>query len=125
VSYEQKQFAEERFDPQSNGFGWFVHYRFSEYWCDVKAYEVVLIETDGLHGKPLLQRKDAMMSPEPVETFDEAEVYLDGYVKRDGCNEIGTLKPHLCDLEGIQAHCKLIEHVYRKSIELMGGDLDD
>lgn len=113
----------EYFDPKSNGFGWIVHYEFSDYWCDVKAYEIVMLDSERRGAQKYFQRKDAVTSPDPVETTEEAEVYLEGYVKSDGCNELDAGRPHMCSLEDIKAHCSLIEHVYSKAIELMGGEI--
>jgi len=119
---QAKTVHDEWFDPLNNGFGWFVRYVYSDYWCDVNAYEVVALDVDEATGDDvkLFQRKGATYSPDPVATIEEAATYLGGYVN-DGCTELDIGKPHMCDLEGVQAHCQLIEHVYRKAIELMGA----
>ena len=50
--------------------------------------EFVVYEIEGVtdKGQRLFHKKDSPTNPDPVETMDEADVYLHGSVKWDGCS---------------------------------------
>lgn len=54
-----------------------------EYQVDYRVYELLWINDDGTHA---WQRDGATSGPDPVETLEEAELFLHGFVKWDGCS---------------------------------------
>lgn len=107
------------YEDVGDEFGFRLRWEVQDHWADVRAYEVVAI---GAEGK-LYQRKDSSFSPDPVESLDEAEVYLEGYIKWDGCSELDMGCPHWCGPGDWQKHIKLLEHIWRTAFELMGKPL--
>ena len=53
------------------------------HWIEFSVYE---IEGVADKGQRFFHRKDSPVSPDPVESMDEADVYLHGSVKWDGCS---------------------------------------
>ncbi|BAW19146.1 hypothetical protein [Ralstonia phage RP31] len=69
-------------------------------------YTVYHIEGIGPDDAPLWHEKDASSSPSPVEKLEDAEVFLHGSVKWDGCSdwildELQNNYMHSCDREGL------------------------
>lgn len=50
--------------------------------------EYEIFDHDGItdNGEPLFHKRGSISSPDTVESIEEAEVYLSGYVKWDGCS---------------------------------------
>lgn len=55
----------------------------NELSVDIEVYAVMGVQED---GKCLLMADSEQGSPEPADTFDEADVYMHGFVKWDGCS---------------------------------------
>lgn len=92
-------------------------------WADVKVYEVTG-RTAG--GAPTFNRADARSLPDPVEDVSYAEVYLSGYIKSDGCMELGQeVTPHWCGMAQLEKHCALLHWLYERAMQLMGCDEAD
>src|SRR5277367_1987808 len=52
---------------------------------EYKIYEIVATSC-GDDPKPLFQNRNARSHPDPVESIEDAEVYMQGFVKWDGCS---------------------------------------
>lgn len=44
-------------------------------------------EAAGTYDRPMWHKAGSASSPDPVETLDESEVFLHGWVKWDGCSD--------------------------------------
>lgn len=51
---------------------------------EYRIFEIVAEHPDS--GDPMFQRNDSPYHPDPVETIEEAEAYISGSVKWDGCS---------------------------------------
>jgi len=76
----------------------------AEFHVDYFIYDIAGFTEDNL---PLLQKKDATFYPDPVESMEDAEVFLHGFVKWDGCSnwhfdEQDRLMIHGCGRADIQ-----------------------
>ena len=86
-----------------NNLGFTVIAEISDYHVDYYIYEQEGIMAD---GKVLFHKKDSDVSPDPVETIDESEVYASGFVKWDGCSnwyfdEQERVMLHGCDKDDL------------------------
>lgn len=93
------------------------------YWADVTAYKVSGIDTTG--PMPLFDRKGATSWPDGVSDHNDAEPYLTGYIKWDGCIELDQGRPHWCSPIDIKKHCSLLRYIYERSFELMGREPEE
>jgi hypothetical protein len=82
------------------------------------AFEKVGTEC-GDAPRTLYERKGRRSSEDHAYTLDEAEPYLEGYVKWDGCTELDLGSFHWCGLEGYKKHCDLLQYIYIRSQQLM------
>jgi hypothetical protein len=60
-----------------------------EYYVEFTVYEIAGWtdgERKGIYDVPLWQKAGSHMSPDPVDSLRDAEVYLHGSVKWDGCS---------------------------------------
>jgi hypothetical protein len=100
-------------------FGFRVRWAVQDHWADVTVWEIAGQRAED--GTPLFTRKDSQSQPDPVESTDEAEEYLDGHVKWDGCSEFNQGRPHWCGPAGYKYHIALLEYLYKRAFELMGS----
>jgi hypothetical protein len=108
-------------------FGFRIRYLYQDHWCDVEAWEIVAIGASD--ADPLFQRKQSCVRPDPVETTQEAERYLMGFIKWDGCSEFKFAPDkdmefshghfHWCGPDHYRKHFALLEHLYRRAQSLM------
>lgn len=99
-------------------FGFRVVWRYRPHWADVRVYDITSRTVD---GEPLFDRDGRTSLPDPVDSIEEAEVYLDGFVKWDGCSELDQGNPHWCGAVGFGQHILLLEYIYKRAFQLMGG----
>lgn len=99
-----------------------------EHYAEFTVYTVLWLE----EGKPFFQEKEAMTSPEPTTDLNEAEVYLSGSVKWDGCSNLmfdaqNDCALHFCGKkEAIENTGGLIAKVYDLAKEIIPAwDGDD
>lgn len=97
-------------------FGFRLCWAVEDHWADVKAFEITGYE----NGAPLFGRLDARSSADTTGDVSEAEAYLEGFVKWDGCSEFGLGHVHWCGPDAYKKHFRLLEYVYRRAFELMG-----
>jgi hypothetical protein len=104
-------------------FGFRMVWSVSDLWADVTAYEITGRGME--ENAPLFERKGATCGPDHVESHEDAEEYLDGYVKWDGCTELDMGRPHWCGPYGYKKHCALLRYIYERAFQLMGREPDD
>lgn len=73
----------------------------NDYWADVVAYEHC------------------------GEDFEEAEQYLCGFVKWDGCSQFELGSKHLCGPYEYAQHARLLRYIFFRAHELMGREPED
>lgn len=122
MSIEKTELVEDMLDD----FGFRVRWRYSEYWADVEVFEYIGQEyPDGKPGAKFFNRKDWKSSPDPVYSIDEAEPYLTGFIKWDGCSELDIGCPHWCGPRDYRKHFEILEALYRRAQSLMAsGNFD-
>lgn len=105
-------------------FGFRLRWRVSDCWADVEAFHVESIFDEG--G---LNRREFWMQgargQEWTPDIDNAEHYLKGHVKWDGCTELDMGCPHWCGPDQYALHCALLKHIYTRAFELMGREPED
>lgn len=97
--------------------GFRIVWETESHWANVTVYEIIGTADN---AAPLFNRKDSAFSPDFVYSHTEAEVYLDGFVKWDGCTELNQGTPHWCGAHGYKQHCDLLRYIYDRSFILMG-----
>lgn len=93
--------------------GYEIHYEPGDHVMEFKAYEVVEA-TDAKGAKSILY---AGKEDDYVNTLDEAQIYLSGSVKWDGCSNLNfdaqeSCMLHFCSLAGVQEMAAMIAKVY-------------
>jgi len=96
-------------------FGFRVVWKVLPHWADVRVYEITSRED----GTPGFDRRGARSLPDPVHDITDAEVYLKGYIKWDGCSELDQGCPHWCGPIYYKKHIALLEWLYKRAQELM------
>lgn len=82
----------------------------NDYWVNYKIYDIAGWsegETQGVYDVPMWHKAGAISGMDTVETLDEAEPYLHGRVKWDGCSdwhfdEQDRLMLHGCSRANVQ-----------------------
>lgn len=117
---EAKRVTVEQFGER--GFGFLIEWDVLDNWADVKvwAQSGVTVPDDGSEGV-VLYSSDGCGAD--LESTEGAEVYLEGYIKWDGCTELDMGRPHWCGPLDWQKHIALLEHIWRTAFELMGKPL--
>lgn len=92
------------------------------YYIKFTVYETFNMNDDDI----FYNRKNASITPDPVYTLEEAEIYLEGSMKWDGCSNIDFFPEdsrkgykHFCGAASLKMHCDLLQYLYDKSFELM------
>ena len=105
-------------------FGFRVRWTVDDYWASVEVYEIVSIECET--ERILFPAVDCRVLPfDNTDNIDEAEKYLEGYVKWDGCTELDQGRPHWCGPTGYKKHIALLGYIYKRAFELMGRELEE
>jgi hypothetical protein len=92
-----------------------------EHYVNITVYEIVGTLNDGKETKEY-QRKGFPTSPDCVESIEEAEVYLNGSIKWDGCSDLYLGDEgyyHFCGKQDAAKLGKLIEYLYDKCAEYL------
>lgn len=99
-------------------FGFRVVWSYLPHWADVKVYS---IEARGMDDgtTPMFPREGRTNSGDHVLDISEAEVYLQGHLKWDGCNELDQGSHHFCEEEQLIKHCLLLRYLWQKAHQLM------
>ena len=86
------------------------------YKAEVAAYEIIARDRE---GAAMLHRQGWSDSMDLVMNTADAEPYLTGFVKWDGCTELDQGQPHWCGPHGYVQHILLLQHIYQRAFELM------
>jgi hypothetical protein len=99
-------------------FGFTIRWSILPHWVDLAVFDKVGMEL-GDAPKTLYERKGARTSEDHAYNIDEAEPYMEGYVKWDGCTGLDIVSHHWCGLDGYKRHCDLLQYIYTRSQQLM------
>lgn len=90
----------------------------NDYWADVVAYEHCGASDDGtvIWADAALQLTD---------DFEQADPYLSGFVKWDGCSEFNLGHQHFCGPHLYAQHARLLRYIFFRAHELMGRGPED
>lgn len=118
--------------PDIGSFGFMVRWKADDYYVEFIAHEIITNEmTDMQTGerdtRPQYTRAGAIDSMDLVFAAAEAEVYVSGSIKWDGCATVdfGEGSSHMCGRGAWQAHVELMARIWRRAGELMGERADD
>lgn len=100
-------------------FGFRVLWGVSDTWANVAAFVIEQYEDSDAGWEAEFTPDDDSVRGLTPHVY-EAEPYLQGYVKWDGCAELDQGGPHWCGAKHFKRHMKLLEHVYKRAMELMG-----
>ena len=92
-----------------------IGYAFRAILCDGKHVVDVQVFEHWMDEKEAFQKKGSTHSPDPVYSIDEAEVFVSGYIKWDGCANLqfedkGYL--HFCSKEEAENVGKMFGRLY-------------
>ena len=125
VELLQSKDKRDHFDPLGNGFGFTVQWFYYDDYPDTnrqfKVYEISTISDDGFE----YLRDDWDSSADHVANIEDAEVYVEGFVKWDGCSEYHFGHLHFCCPRDSKAHIALMEYLYKRAFEVMGRDPEE
>lgn len=106
-------------------FGFVIRWSVTESWADFTVVAVESIESQPNGDRPIFDRIGG------GQTFDpsEAQHYLKGYIKWDGCSELQFGSDdypslHFCGPTHFRKHFALLKHLYLRASELMGRGKD-
>jgi hypothetical protein len=119
-----------RFGPDYSGYVIEATKSGNDYCVDFKVFEVV--GADGRTDAPLFGKKESSGNPAADRhTLDrsEAEVFLHGHVKWDGCSNLhfdeqDRVMLHFCSKQQAGDIGRLLERLYDIAAELMGDHWD-
>jgi len=97
--------------------GFRVRWSVVSHWADFKVYRIV-----GGSDKPLFRKKDYHSSDENVESIKDADLYLDGHIKWDGCSTIIIKENHFCGASDFKLLQNLMKYLYTRAATLMGRE---
>ncbi len=99
-------------------FGFRVEWHYASHYANVKAFN---IEARGMDASrtPMFPRKDSYTSPDHVLETENAEPYLEGTLKWDGCSDINQGDHHGCDEQFFIKHSLLLRYLWTRAHQLM------
>lgn len=101
-------------------YGFRVRYTYNEYRCQVEAFEIAARYSNG--DRPMFNVKGWVVSlADAVESIDEAQPHISGFIKWDGCSEFEWHETHLCGPKDYRRHFALLEHMYKRAQALMAN----
>ena len=115
---EPQRITIEDFDPMSDGFGFRCKWAVRDHWADVTIWEVVTYDGE----KKFFDKAPWEGSGNHTDSIDEAEKYLDGFVKSDGCTELNQGQPHWCGPRDYKKHIALLKYIWVRAHQLMGRE---
>lgn len=102
-------------------FGFRLRWDVNHYCADVSAFEIVA----RVEGNPQFNRKGATSWPDNVDEIGDAQPYLSGFVKWDGCSDFDFFETHFCGPRDYKTHCSLLRYIYERAHELMGREPEE
>lgn len=118
----EKRITIEDYDPMGDGFGFRCKWEAQSHWADVTVWEVVALGSSDEPGKKFFDKAPWEGSGNHTENIEEAEKYLDGFVKWDGCTELNQGQPHWCGPHGYKKHIAILKYIYQRAHQLMGRE---
>jgi hypothetical protein len=99
-------------------FGFRVVWSWTPTWADVKVYA---IESRGVDAAstPLFRRNGCTGSGDVVLDIADAEVYMEGFLKWDGCAELDQGCHHWCEEQDFIKHCMLLRYLWQRAHQLL------
>lgn len=99
-----------------NDINFSVSFEADDYNCDFKVYEIIGWNDDKKHI-PYFNRENYTSSPDPVENITDAQIFLHGHIKWDGCSnwyfdEQDNIMLHFCYKEQGENIGKLFSQLY-------------
>lgn len=93
------------------------------FWIDFVVYEVPATDSD---GKRYFNVKGYTGSGEYVENYEEAEIFIKGYLKWDGCTEWDFVDVgHFCGRESAHILTRIIDALYDMAVSEFGFSESD
>jgi len=105
-------------------FGFRVRWSVQNHWADVEVFKVAA-RVDDEGGIAEFLQADWTNSDQLVRDINQAEHYLSGFIKWDGCSELDQGCPHWCGPRDYQLHCDLLRYLYARAFELMGREPEE
>lgn len=109
------------------GFGFTIAWEVHEHKVSFRAYAIIADSMTDEHGqvdpRPLYHRRGAEDGMDMTFEMSEADVYMAGNVKWDGCSEVTFGEDedglHLCGRGCWSDHVRLVAHIWHRAGELM------
>lgn len=106
-----------------HSFGFVIEWGVEDHWADFKVFQVTSVSLTESRVIDFLKQGYENSSDTTTST-EEAEPYLEGFIKWDGCCEFGT-HTHYCGSDCLKKHAALVEFLYKRAPELMGRGWDN
>jgi hypothetical protein len=104
-----------------NSIGFVIEWRHKDHWCDLKVFK---IEWEDSEGRPCFWRQGSDHNGDATPEISEAEPYIEGFVKWDGCSEFDG-RVHFCGPEHYRDYFELLQYIYERAFVLMGRKPDE
>lgn len=107
-------------------FGFRLVWQVDNYVANVAAYKIASIVIGDTDADDVIQFESVSGTGEQFTAdLDSSIIYLDGFVKWDGCTELDMGCPHWCSPLDYIKHGELLKHIYHRAFELMGRTPDE
>ena len=107
-------------------FGFRLVWEVDNYRARVSAYKIASIVIGDTDADDVIQFESVIGTGEQFTSdLDKSVIYLDGFVKWDGCTELDMGCPHWCSPLDYIKHGELLKHIYQRAFELMGREPDE
>lgn len=116
--------SKELIEDALGDFGFRVVWSYLPHWADFKVYEKVGHYADG-NKEAFFLKLDYKGSDEIVTKVEEAEPYLAGSFKWDGCSHLNFGRGgylHFCGQHDYAKCCALLKYLWTKGTELVGKE---
>lgn len=106
------------------GMGWRVRWETSEHWLDFKAYEAISETLSGPDaGQKQFWEDPDKLSASPLNAdVSKCKPTLEGFVKWDGCAEIGLDRQHFCGARDVAEFCEVLKALHRLALKIPAVD---
>ena len=107
-------------------YGFRLVWQVDNYVANVAAYKIASIVIGDTDADDVIQFESVTGTGEQFTSdLDKSVIYLDGFVKWDGCTELDMGCPHWCSPLDYIKHGELLKHIYHRAFELMGRTPDE
>lgn len=106
---------------------WFrLVWEVDNYRARVSAYKIASIVIGDTDADDVIKFESVIGTGEQFTAdLDKSVIYIDGFVKWDGCTELDMGCQHWCSPLDYIKHGELLKHIYRRAFELMGRTPDE